>query len=77
MFYRKKPVVIEAWCIGDQEHRPVWSYSSKVFERDGYWVVDTLEGEMKGKSGDYLIKGVHDELYICKAEIFKETYEEA
>ena len=36
--------------------------------------VHTLEGIMNGKSGDYLIKGVKGELYICDADIFKQTY---
>ena len=26
--------------------------------------------------GDYIIKGVHGELYPCKPDIFEETYEE-
>jgi patatin-like phospholipase/acyl hydrolase len=39
--------------------------------------VETLEGMMKGKSGDYLMKGVHGEYYVCDAAIFKETYEDA
>lgn len=36
----------------------------------------TLEGMMTAKQGDYIIKGVHGELYPCKPDIFKETYEE-
>lgn len=38
--------------------------------------VETLEGTMRGKPGDYLIKGVRGELYPCDHEIFKEIYEE-
>ncbi len=37
---------------------------------------DTIEGTMKGKIGDYVIKGIRGELYICDREIFKETYNE-
>ena len=37
--------------------------------------VVTLEGTMKGNAGDYLIQGVHGELYPCKPDIFAETYE--
>lgn len=37
--------------------------------------VNTLEGNYKqGKSGDYLIKGVDGELYICDKDIFERTY---
>lgn len=38
--------------------------------------IDTLEGTMKGKKGDYLIVGVRGEMYPCDAEIFEETYDE-
>lgn len=31
---------------------------------------------MVAKAGDYIIRGVHGELYPCKPDIFKKTYEE-
>lgn len=34
----------------------------------------TMEGLMRGKAGDYLIKGVRGEYYACDADVFKETY---
>ena len=38
--------------------------------------VDSLEGNYKqGKPGDYLMKGIEGELYICDKEIFEKTYE--
>ena len=37
--------------------------------------VVTLEGVMKGNTGDWLITGVKGEKYICKNDIFKMTYE--
>jgi hypothetical protein len=38
--------------------------------------VDTLEGDYKqGKSGDYLMRGIGDELYICDKEIFEASYD--
>jgi hypothetical protein len=37
--------------------------------------VETLEGTMKGKAGDYLVEGIAGELYPCDKEIFKQTYE--
>lgn len=37
--------------------------------------VNTLEGEYKqGKPGDYLMKGIDGELYICDKLIFEKTY---
>jgi len=38
--------------------------------------VETLEGVMKGKAGDYLMEGVHGEVYPCDKDIFEKTYEE-
>jgi len=75
--YRKKPVVIEAveytrnglqaeqvadWCGGSQTN-------------DGI-VIETLEGDLLGNYGDYIIKGIQGEFYPCKPDIFKATYEE-
>lgn len=38
--------------------------------------VETLEGTMTGKAGDYLVEGIRGELYICDKEIFEESYVE-
>jgi len=38
--------------------------------------VNTLEGNYKqGKAGDYLMKGIDGELYICDGPIFEKTYD--
>ena len=37
--------------------------------------VETMEGLMQGKPGDYLIIGVQGEMYPCDKTIFEETYE--
>ena len=36
--------------------------------------IKTLEGEMIGDYGDYIIKGVKGEIYPCKPDIFEMTY---
>ena len=36
--------------------------------------VETIEGTMTGKAGDYLMVGVNGELYPCAKEIFEKTY---
>jgi len=80
MKYRKKPVVIEAVQITDStfdaphpnhEHLGGVIYSPK--ERCVY--IKTLEGEMRGDMGDWLITGVQGEIYPCKPDIFEKTYE--
>lgn len=44
--------------------------------KQGYIVIETLEGIMKASFGDYIIKGIKGEFYPCKPDIFEATYEE-
>lgn len=37
--------------------------------------VQTLEGVMKGQAGDWLMVGIHGEMYPISHEIFKKTYD--
>ena len=37
--------------------------------------IETLEGNMTARPGDWIIKGVQGEFYPCKDSIFRETYE--
>lgn len=39
--------------------------------------VETLEGLMKGKHGDYLVEGIEGEVYPCDRSIFEKTYKRA
>lgn len=85
--YRKKPVTIDArqipdprdglksqermdalaaWCDGEIKDDAV----------DGFCLmIATPEGRMKGRPGDWLIRGVGGEFYPCKPDIFAKTYE--
>lgn len=38
--------------------------------------IDTLEGSMCFSDGDYLIKNQTGECYVCKKDVFEETYKE-
>lgn len=87
--FRKKPVVIEAfqWTGGpDQKEDPDWimeALLSRVawIENNGSeditLKIKTLEGTMLAKRGDWIIKGVKNELYPCKPDIFEATYDPA
>ena len=81
--FRKKPVEIEAIrfvypdtvdaClefIGDprQEGEDVADFENSID-------IDTLEGLMSARPGDWIIKGVQGEFYPCKPDIFDATYE--
>ena len=58
--------------MGECRKKPIIIHAKQM---DEPFRVNTLEGDYKqGKSGDYLMKGVRGELYICEKEIFEETY---
>lgn len=46
-------------------------------DEEPYCMIETLEGRMKAQYGDYIVLGVKNEIYPCKPDIFKETYEPA
>ena len=53
--------------------KPVIVHAKRI---DTAFRVNTLEGNYKqGKAGDYLMRGVDGELYICDADIFHRTYD--
>jgi hypothetical protein len=76
--YRKKPVVIDAirWTGENRDEVESWS-GGQVRCEGARAVVDTLEGELRGDVGDWIIRGVQGEYYPCKNEIFVATYEPA
>ena len=86
--YRKLPVEIEAFKYdGDlinstgEYHAPDWARKAHeggiIFFKDaGDMFIKTLEGEHLASVGDYIIRGIKDELYPCKPDIFEATYEE-
>ena len=92
MRFRKKPVMIEAVLIGADAGSSIARFTEmpawlKVALEDGTVraagdeesgvIVRTLEGELRGQPGDWLIRGVAGELYPCKPEIFDAIYERA
>ena len=77
MKYRKKPVVIEAWMNTLEHDMPDWVKDSLVEVDDGALIIGTLEGDMRADVGDWVIRGIKDEVYPCKPDIFAATYEPA
>ena len=47
----------------------------EAYQTDKEIEIETLEGTMKANKGDWIIKGVKGELYPCKPDVFKMTYE--
>lgn len=76
--FRKKPVVIEAVQVtantGERLPEGFQLYNF-VPPNGAVGFVDTLEGRMDVRLGDWIITGVKGEKYPCKPDIFAATYE--
>ncbi len=80
MKYRKKPVVIEAVQLVDgcgNEMEKLFGDDVIRIANNGEMEINiqTLEGVMTARQGDYVIKGIKGEFYPCKPDIFEQTYE--
>lgn len=87
--FRKKPIVIEAFRLNERgliaedwfwdavTRNDIITHCFGKHEPDPAWCeIKTLEGTMIANTGDYIIQGVHGEIYPCKADIFQKTYTE-
>jgi hypothetical protein len=82
--FRKKPIIIEATQLIDNNFRSLDDIPISVAgnwitgtDDEGFFVgIPTLEGVMKARNNDFIIKGIHGEYYPCKPDIFEKTYEE-
>lgn len=81
---KKKPVVVDVMQYTNENARDLAKFiGGGILERealvDGKWqksfYINTLEGTMTARVGDYIIKGVNGEFYPCKPDIFGKTYE--
>ena len=78
--YTKKPVTIDAvqWTGKNKEEILKFctdgylTYTAK--EEIPEFKIQTLEGLMTATVGDYIIKGIKNEFYPCREDIFLETY---
>jgi hypothetical protein len=74
--YKTKPVEIEAiefdgtnaGFIGD------WSLGVIKVRSEDSIIIQTLEGDMLGSVGDFIIKGLRGEYYPCKPDVFHQKY---
>lgn len=82
MFYRKKPVIIQA-----VQYDGSGLSLDKIRAMAGAEVVidvtisntlliPTLEGAMEATKGDFIIKGIKGEVYPCKPDIFDQSYDQ-
>jgi hypothetical protein len=87
MKYRKKPIAVEVIQWTGENYEDVLSFSNgKIKYNEGYQyneyyinkeilIINTLEGELFVKIGDYIVKGVENEFWPVKKSIFEKTYE--
>lgn len=89
MKFRKKPVMIEAWCWNETQmlRRELESRGMVTTGHTGHrdrpdectnMRIRTLEsgsGSHVVDPGDWIIRGVKGEFYPCKPDIFAATYE--
>lgn len=75
--YKKKPIVIKAVQFTGENYKEVEEFVGQpLYISYGMVAIPTLEGIMRCKPGNYVIKGVKGEFYPCDKEIFEQTYEE-
>jgi len=78
--YIKKPVVVDAFQYFYNNEKSTEELKNNVgmdncfFDCDGKLFLRTLEGALKVRDGDYIIKGVKGEFYSCREDIFNLTY---
>lgn len=77
MEYVKKPVVIEAVQWTGENWPEVFDLAGIAIARfEEHLLVETEEGTMMAYPGDWIIKGIIGEIYPCKDEVFRATYEQ-
>ena len=85
--FRKKPVVVVAVRLTETNMERVLNTINGVESDCGRYamtdgdhcvalVIQTLEGEMLARVGDWIIRGVEGEFYPCKNSVFVKTYDE-
>jgi hypothetical protein len=82
MKYRKKPLVIDAYKLHSIDCLDCPKWLRELFNNlelcelhADHITIKTLEGWMIAQKGDYIIKGIKDEIYPCKPDIFEASYE--
>ncbi len=88
--YTKRPITIEALQYDNSNSVEIEKFVGKKLKKElesetAYiagkappvfsLIIPTLEGDHKALVGDYIIKGIKDEFYPCKPDIFEASYD--
>lgn len=77
--YQKRPVIIEAMEYQPERIHALWDWAGAdvVYgptEVTDSAFIETLEGRMEARPGDFIIRGIKGEFYPCKPDIFEGSY---
>ena len=76
----KKPVKVQAvqWTGDNYEELAdfIGHVRSVYHLNDEYVIIDMLKGGLCLRNGDWIIRGVNGEIYLCEFDIFEKIYEE-
>lgn len=79
--YTTKPFEIEAVEWTGKNPFEICSFVgtdniASMKEGEDFFLIKTLEGDMRASKGDFIIKGIRGEFYPCKPDVFKVKYKE-
>jgi len=80
--YIKKPIPISAlqWTGDNLEEIKSFCTDSngnvKCFTSGEHLWIQTMEGQLMAKVGDFIIRGIAGEFYPCEQDIFRKSYDE-
>lgn len=77
MKFRKKPLVVEAIKYEKEHIGKAQDFCDKIKynPHNNEFYIETLEGCMEVKEGDYIVKGVNGEFYPYDVDTFVKTYD--
>lgn len=78
-YYKKTPITAVQITLDNFDEIKAFAHPQECTPLDKETLsgtIETLEGKMAYKLGDYIIKNITGETYVCDEEIFKETYNE-
>lgn len=77
-FFKTRPVVIEAYPYNGYNTEEALDFcDGHAISSPRGFIIKTLEGEMKASPGDWIIRGLRNEFYPCKSDVFALKYEPA
>jgi hypothetical protein len=77
--FRKKPIVIEAIQWTGDNYYEICEFCDTLLNarfETVQLIIPTLEGDHIADKNDWIIKGINNEFYPCKPDIFAKTYDE-